>query len=247
MRLKRLAALPLVLMLTGCPNLMGASGNSELSPKAIAVTENSGAGPTANAYLEWPPVTNASTYHVVRTTSEGTLVRQKSERTSFTEQVGAGYTVTYKVLALDSGGNEKAASTPVTIEVMTSEVAAPTGITVDGKSASPDNITSLDANANKPTLSWSAVENATHYFVKITDPSDKTIFAAFTKEPQVTVGTLPIDGLKIPQYPQVKGDGIPSGKVVQLVVSAIRANDSDLKVATAFDIRSSVSFDLYRK
>ncbi len=245
MRLKRIAALPLVLLLAGCPNLLGSTGNTDLSPKALAVTQNTGAGATANAYLEWQPVTNASLYHVVRTTGQSSDTVQKSDKTTFSEQVGVGSTITYKIVALDSSGNEKIASTPIAIQVLASEVAAPTGLTVDGKTATVENITSI--GTGKPAISWSAADKATHYFIRISDASDKTLYSALTKEPQVTVGTLPFEDLKVPHYTQVKGDGIPAEKVVKLVVSAIRANDADLKVATAYDIKASNTYDIYRK
>lgn len=245
MRLKRLAALPLVLLLAGCPNLLGSSGNTELSPKALAVTQNTGAGPTANAYVEWQPVTNASQYQVIRTTDSSSDSVQKSDKTSFSEQVGVGSTITYKIIALDASGNEKTVSTPLSIQVLGSEVATPTGITVDGKTADAKNMTTI--NAGKPAISWSAADKATHYYIRISDSSDKTLYAALTKEPQTTVGTLPFEDLKVPHYKQVKGDGIPAEKPVKLVVSAIRANDGDLKVATAYDIKASVTYDLYRK
>lgn len=245
MRLKRLAALPLVLLLAGCPNLLGSTGNTELSPKALAVTQNTGAGPTANAYLEWQPVTNASLYHVVRTTGQTTDTIQKSDKTTFSEQVGVGTTITYKIVALDSAGNEKTASTPTAIQVLNSEVAAPTALTVDGKTATVENITSI--GTGKPAISWGAADKATHYYIRISDSSDKTLYAALTKEPQVTVGSLPFEDLKVPHYTQVKGEGIPAEKVVKLVVSAIRANDADLKVATAYDIKASSTYDVYRK
>ena len=245
MRLKRLAALPLVLLLAGCPNLLGSSGNTDLSPKALAVTQNTGAGATANAYLEWQPVTNASQYQVLRTTDQTSTSVQKSDRTTFSEQVGVNTTITYKVVALDSSGNEKITSAPLSIQVLGSEVAAPTGITVDGKTADINNITSI--GIGKPAISWGAAEKATHYYVRISDSNDKTLYSALTKEPQVTVGSLAFEDLKVPHYTQVKGDGIPAEKVVKLVVSAIRANDADLKVATAYDIKASASYDLYRK
>ncbi|MNK76984.1 hypothetical protein D3C87_965690 [compost metagenome] len=246
MRLKRLAALPLVLLLAGCPNLLGSTGNTELNPKALAVTQNTGAGATANAYVEWQPVTNASLYQVLRTTGQNSDSVQKSDKTHFSEQVGVGSTITYKIVALDASGNEKTTSTPISIQVLASEVAAPGDITVDGKKIADDkNITSVATG--KPAISWSPAEKATHYYVKITDEGDKTLFAALTKEPQLTVGALPFEDLKVPHYTQVKGDGIPAGKVVKLMVSAIRANDADLKVATAYDIKASAAFDLYRK
>ncbi|MNR80270.1 hypothetical protein D3C86_359860 [compost metagenome] len=245
MRLKRLAALPLVLLLAGCPNLLGSTGNTELNPKALAVTQNTGAGATANAYVEWQPVTNASLYQVLRTTGQNSDSVQKSDKTHFSEQVGVGSTITYKIVALDASGNEKTTSTPISIQVLASEVAAPSGITVDGKTADAQNITSI--GAGKPAISWSAADKATHYYVRIADASDKTLYAALTKEPQLTVGTLPFEDLKVPHYTQVKGDGIPAEKVVKLMVSAIRANDADLKVATAYDIKASAAFDLYRK
>lgn len=245
MRLTRLAALPLVMLLAGCPNLLGSTGNTDLSPKALAVTQNTGAGPTANAYLEWQPVTNAALYQVLRTTGQSSDAVQKSDKTTFSEQVGVGTTITYKIVALDASGNEKTTSTPLSIQVLGAEVAAPASVTVDGKTADEKNITSV--GTGKPAISWSAAAKATHYYVKITDSSDKTLFAALTKEPQVTVGSLAFEDLKVPHYTQVKGDGIPAEKVVKLVVSAIRANDADLKVATAYDIKASAAYDLYRK
>jgi hypothetical protein len=245
MRLKQLAALPLVFLLAGCPNLLGSSGNTELSPKALAVTQNTGAGATANAYLEWQPITNASQYHVVRTTGQSSETVQKSDRTSFSEQVGVGTTITYKVVAMDSSGNEKTTSAPLSIQVLGSEVAAPIGITIDSKTADIQNMTTI--SSGKPAISWAAADKATHYYVRIADSADKTLFAALTKEPQLTVGSLPFEDLKVPHYTQVKGEGIPSEKPVKLVVSAIRANDSDLKVATAYDIKASGTYDIYRK
>ncbi len=244
MRLSKFAALPLVFLLSGCPNLLGSNGNTELSPKALAVTQNTGAGATANAYLEWQPVTNAALYQVLRTTGGSSDSVQKSDRTSFSEQVGVGSTITYKIVAQDASGNEKTASTPISIQVLGSEVAAPTSLTVDGKTAALENITSI--STGKPALSWNAAEKATHYYVRISDTNDKTLYAALTKEPQVTVGSLAFEDLKVPHYVQFKGDGLPSEKVVNLVVSAIRANDADLKVATAYDIKASSSYKLYR-
>lgn len=245
MRLKRLAALPLVLLLAGCPNLLGSTGNTDLSPKALAVTQNTGAGATANAYLEWQPVTNASLYQVIRTTGSSSDTVQKSDKTTFSEQVGVGTTITYKIAAQDSAGNEKVVSTPLSIQVLDSEVALPSGLTIDGKTATAENITSI--STGKPAISWAATDKATHYYIKITDASEKTLYSAFTKEPQATVGTLTFEDLKVPYYTQVKGEGIPAEKVVKVVVSAIRANDADLKVATAFDIKASAPYDMYRK
>lgn len=245
MRLSRLAALPLVLLLAGCPNLLGSSGNTDLNPKALAVTQNNGAGATANAYLEWQAVTNASLYQVVRTTGSTSDSVQKSDKTTFTEQVGVGGTVTYKIMALDASGNEKTSSNPLALQVLASEVGAPSGLTVDGKTASTESITPI--STGKPAMSWAAADKATHYYVKITDSEEKTLFSAFTKEPQATVGSLTFADLKVPHYTQSKGDGLPAEKVVRVTISAIRANDADLKVATAFDIKASSTYRLLRE
>lgn len=245
MRLTRLAALPLIALLTGCPSLFGATGNTELNPRALAVTQNTGAGATANAYLEWQPVTNAALYQVQRTTGASTESMPKSDKTTFSEQVGVGNTISYKVVAFDPSGNEQRSSAPLAVQVLGAEVTAPTGLTVDGKTASVDNITSI--SLGKPALSWNAAEKATHYYVRIANSEDKTLYAAFTKEPQATVGSLSYEGLKVPHYTQVKGEGLPSEKVVRIVISAIRANDADLKVATAFDIKASSTYRLLRE
>jgi hypothetical protein len=246
MRPLRLAAIPLIVLLSGCPSLFGSTGNNDLSPRLLAVTENKGAGAVANSYLEWQPVTNATRYQVTRTLNTVSEALPKSDKLSFSEAVGIGSAITYKVVALDASDNEKATSSALTVNVLPSEIAPPDGIQIDGKPTSSGNITSV--STGKPNIVWAAVDKATHYYVRVYNNSDdKTLFAAFTKDPQATVGTLVWNDIKVPNYPQVKDQSLPSEKVVNVTVAAIRANDADLKVATAFDIKTSAVSKAYRE
>lgn len=244
MRFSRLAALPLIVLLSGCPNMFGATGNNDLSPRLLAVTEDKGAGPIANAYLEWQPVTNATRYQVTRTRDTTSEKLPKSEKLSFNEAVGINSAITYKVVAFDASDNEKAASAALTVNVLPSEITVPTGISIDGTPVTPGSAPLVGA---KPTITWAAAEKATHYYVRVYGADDKTIYAAFTKDPSATVGSLVWEGIKVPNYPQVKDQVVPVGKTVNVSISAIRANDADLKVATAFDIKTSAASKMIRE
>jgi fibronectin type 3 domain-containing protein len=247
LRLKRLAALPIVLLLAGCPNLLGSSGNTDLNLKVLAVTQDTGAGATANAYLEWQPITNASQYQVFRTSGESPTSLQKNDKTTFTEPVGVGKTVSYKIVALDSAGNEKIASSPLTVAVLDAEVGAPTHATADTQPVALGGSGITAITAGQPMIKWGAVEKANHYYIRVYDGEDKTIYAALTKEPEAKVGTLVYSDLKVPNFPQVKDQAISAGKVAYLTISAIRANDADIKAATAFDIKASSVGKLFRE
>ena len=244
MRLKRLAALPLVLLLAGCPNLLGSSGNTELNPKALAVTNSTGAGKTAVAHLTWQPITNASTYQVFRVTDETLELATTSDKTAYTEQVEPGHTVTYKVIAKDSSGTEKASSAPVKVQVMLAEATPPSNIRVAGETDAKNLFRPTTAT---PVISWDKVANATHYYVKIDKKSDgKTLYASLTDQTQVTVGSLSRENLTLIGYPQVKGQGLP-GDPTLLTVTAIRADDPDLAKTTAIDIKPSATYEIYRQ
>ncbi len=237
MRLKRLAAFPLIALLTGCPGLPGINGNAELSPKILAVTQSNGAGTTANAFLEWQGVTNASSYQVLRTIGETTERAVTTERTAFTEPVQPDFTVTYKIVAKDSSGQDKSTSANLSVKVLAASVTKPTSIVVDDLPAASD---LFRTSKPRPKISWAKVDAATHYYVKV-EKDGKTLYASLTDQTQVIVGSLTHESIKIPNYPQVKDQSLPED-LVDLTVTAIRANDADLAKATAIDVTPSASY-----
>lgn len=244
MRLSRLAALPLIVLLSGCPSLFGATGNTELNPRVLAVTQLTDTNAEIHtAYLEWQTITNATRYQLIRTIGTTSQHLEKTEKTHFSEQIGKD-SITYKVVALDAGDNEKTTSAPLTVQALASEVAAPTKIHVDGKEALEGYTTKV---TGMPSITWTAAEKATHYYVKVYNKSNKTVFAAFTKDTQATVGKLVWEDIKLPNYPQVKDQSLPVKETVYVTVAAIRANDPDLKVATAFDIKTSAVSEVERQ
>lgn len=244
MRLTRLAALPLVALLVGCPALPGINGNTDLSPKVLAVTKSGSVGTTANAYLEWQAITNAESYQVLYVLGETSEVADTTSKLSFSEQVQPGLTITYKVRALDGSGNEKASSSPLQVKVMDAQVSAPTDLKVEGETPAKNLFTPTSA---KPTISWGKVDNATHYYVKIEKKSDgKVLYASLTDRLEATMGTLVREDLKLPNYPQVKDQTLPTDPVF-LSVTAIRADDPDLAKATGIDVKPSAQFTIFRQ
>lgn len=247
MRLSQLAAIPLVFLLAGCPNLLGSSGNEDLNVKVLAVSETIEDSTTAKTYLTWQHVTNVQHYDVIKTLGSTTKrVLENSNQTSYTEPIGIGATPTYKVIAKDASGNEKTTES-VTVKVLGETVSAPKNLKVAGESPVKDVTFLIDHAAAKPDLAWDKVENATHYFVQLKDGDGKVYYAAFTDKTQATVGSLLWDDLKLPHFKQVKDQSLPSNRTVFFTVSAVQANDSDLKAATALNYRASAEHKIIRE
>lgn len=228
------------LMLAGCPGLPGISGSTTLDPKLLSVTSASQGITTATVTLSWDAISNAATYQITRKVADGSAkLLATTDKTTYTDQVNPGLTLTYTVQAFDASGTAKGSATPETVVVASAQVGKPSGLLVDG--AATSTASGTQAKSSKPTLTWTPAASASAYYVTLTEDQSghygQVVYAALVTAPTATVGTLAQDGLSVPGYPQVKGDGgLVKGVSYFYSVTAIRTDVPDLSKAKAFDV-----------
>lgn len=230
-----------VMLLSGCPNLLGTSSGTTLDPKILAVTTSDQGMTTASVGLSWSGVTNAATYQIIRQVGDSSAAKLigTTNTTSYNDNVQPNLSITYTVQAYSPSGDMIVSSNPKTVQVLDAKVGKPTGLTIDSQAASGDTI--ITANSSKPSLTWTAAANANAYYVTINEASNgssngKLVYSALTSSPNLTVGTLPQQNLDLPNFSQLNTDGLTSGKIYFVNLTSIRSDNSDLSKATAFDV-----------
>lgn len=227
-------------LLAGCPSLTGTSSKPTLEPKVLAVTSSEQGITTSSVALSWSGVTNAATYQIIRKVGDSTTSKliATTDKTSYNDNVNPNLTISYTVQAYSPTGDMLVSSSPKTVQVLNATVPKPSGLAIDSKAASGDTI--VAANSSKPTFTWTDTTGANAYYLTVNEEDQgvdgKLVFAALTKSPALTLGTLPQADLSLPRFTQLNANGLPKGKIYSINLTAIRADNADLTLATAFDV-----------
>lgn len=233
-------ALGATTLLAGCPNLLGSSAKPTLEPKVLAITTSDQGITTASVALSWSGVTNAGTYQIIRKVGDSATSKllATTDKTSYSDQVNPNLSITYTVQAYSPSGDLLVSSSPKTVQVLDAKVTKPTGLAIDSQIASGDAI--VTAKSSKPGLTWTDTANANAYYVTINEANDgsngKLVFSALTKSPTLTVGTLPQSDISLPNFTQLNSSGLTRGKIYFVNLMSIRADNTDLSLATGFDV-----------
>lgn len=227
-------------LLAGCPNLIGSSSKPTLEPKVLAVTTSEQGITTASVALSWSGVTNAATYQIIRKVGDSATSKllATTDKTLYSDNVNPNLTISYTVQAYSPTGDMLVSSSPKTVQVLNATVAKPSGLSIDSKVASGDAI--VTANSSKPTFTWTDTTGVNAYYLTVNEEDQgvngKLVFAAVTKSPALTLGTLPQSDLSLPKFTQLNSNGLTKGKIYSINLTSIRADNADLTLATAFDV-----------